>query len=336
MLPGLRVVLGTCAMGMTQLPSRLRPRSLHTHGIAPPAATLEALLDFFRESKKIVALTGAGISTESGIPDYRGENGSYKRGHKPVQHGEFVSAQEHRQRYWARSMLGWQPFLAAKPNKGHRALARLQAHHFLADIITQNVDGLHQQAGAHPVLDLHGRMDSVGCLSCGAHASRAAWQELLLERNPHWRDVDVLELRADSDAALANVDYSTFEVPSCTSCGHGIVKPSVVFFGGSIDRQVVNEAAAAVDKSDALIVIGSTCSTYSAFRLVLRAAKEGKPVALLNKGPTRMHKAGIPLAVEVELACGDALEAIAQELVEKDRRGDGAQADAEVSRASAA
>lgn len=302
--------------------SSLAATDVHIGTIAPdsaitrPAEAVEALVDFCRGRSSLVVLTGAGISTESGIPDYRGENGSYKQGHKPVQHGEFVGEERSRQRYWARSMLGWHPFTRARPNRGHRALARLEAHGLLSELVTQNVDGLHQRAGSQRVLDLHGRVDLVECLDCGAASSRTHFQQALEARNEHWRDVGVVELRADADAALAGVDYSTFVVPECDECG-GMLKPNVVFFGGSVCPSVVQRAYEAVDRCDALLVVGSTCSTYSAFRLVDRAAKTGAPVALLNLGPTRMHKAGTPLAVDAQVPCGLALDTLAHELLSR-------------------
>lgn len=278
---------------------------------------LESLAAFCAGSKRLVALTGAGVSTDSGIPDYRGPNGSYSRGHKPVQHAEFVGDHAHRQRYWARSMLGWRPFSAARPNSAHRALARLQAHGALFEIITQNVDGLHQRAGSHPdsVLDLHGRVDAVRCTGCGATSARAHFQVRLEEHNPHWADVGVLEMRADADAQPAAADYASFVVPPCEACGHGVLKPDLVFFGGAIEPAVVAAAAAIVERCDALLVVGSTCSTYSAFRLVERAAARRVPVALLSIGPTRMHRAGTPLALHAELPCGPALEHVASALL---------------------
>jgi len=233
------------------------------HPAAAAMAAMDALAEFCAGRGRLLTLTGAGVSTDSGIPDYRGANGSYKRGHKPVQHSEFVSELRHRQRYWARSMLGWRPFLAARPNRSHRALARLQAHgHLAGGLITQNVDGLHQRAGSQPVLDLHGRMDAVKCLDCGTMSARADFQARLELANPGWLDVDVLEIRADSDAQLGTLDYSSFAVPPCNVCG-GSVKPDVVFFGGSIDEGVVGKSLAAADACDALLVVGSTCSTYS-------------------------------------------------------------------------
>ncbi|KAG8463256.1 hypothetical protein KFE25_011253 [Diacronema lutheri] len=211
-------------------------------------------------------------------------------------------------------MLGWRPFTAARPNRAHRSLARLQAHGALDELITQNVDGLHQRAGSRSVLDLHGRMDAVRCLACGAHEARATFQARLERANPHWVEVGVIELRADSDAQLSTADFSDFVVPSCGACGGGPVKPDVVFFGGAIEPRVVALAAELVEACDALLVVGSTCSTYSAFRLVQRAVARAVPVGLLSLGPTRMHRAGTPLALETDVACGPALEHFAERL----------------------
>lgn len=276
---------------------------------------LDQLAQFCAGRSRLVALTGAGVSTDSGIPDYRGPNGSYACGHKPVQHAEFVGSLAHRQRYWARSMLGWRPFAAARPNGSHRALARLQARGALAEIITQNVDGLHQRAGAARVLDLHGRVDAVRCSACGHASSRAAFQAELEACNPSWADAPVVEMRADADAQLGAVDYAGFTVPPCGACGGGPLKPDLVFFGGAIPHAVSEAAAEIVAGCDALLVVGSTCSTYSAFRLVEAAARRGAPVALLTLGPTRMHRAGTRLALEADVPCTPALEHVARALL---------------------
>jgi NAD-dependent SIR2 family protein deacetylase len=310
---------------------RLRPLSAPpVAAAAASAAEVDALTDFVSRSRALLVLTGAGVSTGSGIPDYRGVNGSYRRGHTPVQHGEFVGALSHRQRYWARSMLGYWPFSRARPNAAHRALAKLQAHgHVSGGLITQNVDGLHQRAGSVPVLDLHGRIDACRCVRCGSAESRLRFQHRLEALNPHWLDVDVVELRADADAQLANSDYASFRVPPCEACelagaaadsggGGGFLKPDVVFFGGSLAAETVRDAATLADGCDALLVVGSTCSTYSAFRLVERASRRGAPVALLNLGETRMHgPRGVPLALDVEASCGETLSLLAERLVRR-------------------
>lgn len=304
-------------------PSGLRPqghrvdgRSLATvvadDAVPYTTASVEDMVAFCHTyASSLLVLTGAGVSTASGIPDYRGVNGSYKRGHKPMLHGEFMGSVANRQRYWARSMMGYKPFSRARPNAGHRALASLQARGVVGRLISQNVDGLHQRAGSRDVLDLHGRIDTVKCTACGFSADRGAFQSVLEEENPGWVDAEVVELRADADAVLHGADYDTFVVPSCTRCG-GVLKPDVVFFGGSVDRGVLDAARRAVDEARAVLVVGSTCSTYSAYQLVTRAVSAGKPVALLNQGPTRMHASGLPLALHVEGDCAAGLESVAR------------------------
>ncbi|HYG92011.1 MAG TPA: Sir2 family NAD-dependent protein deacetylase [Nocardioides sp.] len=253
--------------------------------------------------RPLVVLTGAGLSTDSGIPDYRGP-GSPAR--MPMTYQEFVSGPTAQQRYWARSHLGWSRMKRAEPNDGHRAVAALGADL----VITQNVDGLHEAAGTPRLVALHGRIAEVVCLSCRDKTTRAALQQRLAELNPGWaeRHADV-EVRPDGDVALE--DTAGFLVPDCTSCG-GILKPDVVFFGENVPAARVERCYAAVDRladvEGALLVVGSSLTVMSGLRFVRRAAKLGVPVVIVNRGATR----GDELATaKVDAGCSEWLPALA-------------------------
>jgi NAD-dependent SIR2 family protein deacetylase len=236
--------------------------------------------------RRFLALTGAGMSTDSGIPDYRGPNSPSRR---PMTFSEFVSGPEARQRYWARSHLGWSRMRRAEPNAGHRALAALEAAGRVRMLITQNVDGLHEAAGSRAMCALHGRIADVICLGCGSRTSRAALHARLGELNPGWADrhADVA-VRPDGDVELS--DTTGFTVPSCDVC-HGVLKPDVVFFGENVPKPRVERCYAAVDalapSADALLVLGSSLTVMSGFRFVRHAAKRGVPVVIVNRGGTR-------------------------------------------------
>ena len=271
------------------------------HGIA-------TLADWCRPRRRLVAITGAGCSTESGIPDYRDAAGNWKR-KPPVQQREFVGHHAVRQRYWARSLLGWRYFSQARPNAAHAALARLEAAGRLHHLITQNVDGLHQQAGSRAVTDLHGRLDEVECLGCKLRIPRAEMQHALEARNPEW-----LALSAghapDGDADLEGRDFTGFDVPACARCG-GVLKPAVVFFGDSIPVVDTQRALAAVQQADAVLVVGSSLMVWSGFRLARAAAEQGIPVAAINLGATRADHL---LQFKLQAPCGETLSALCQEL----------------------
>ena len=254
------------------------------------SSELSSLVDHIARAKRLLVITGAGVSTGSGIPDYRSANGSYSRGHKPMQHAEFVRSEKNRRRYWTRSFVGWRYFSRAEPNAAHVALAELESYGFVqGGLITQNVDGLHAEAGMRNVLDLHGRIGLVECLSCGDITPRARLQERLRAANEAWAaSIAPLlpgELRADGDSEIEEAD--DFVVPSCERCHEGVLKPNVTFFGGSVPVATVQAAADAVAHADALLVLGSSMQVFSAFRLARQAAREGKPIAILNNGPTR-------------------------------------------------
>ncbi|HEY3645164.1 MAG TPA: NAD-dependent protein deacetylase [Gammaproteobacteria bacterium] len=272
------------------------------------SADVASLAGWCRPRLRLVVLTGAGCSTESGIPDYRDAAGNWKR-KPPVQQREFVGHHAVRQRYWARSLLGWRHFSKARPNAAHAALARLEAAGRLHHLITQNVDGLHQQAGSRAVTDLHGRLDEVQCLACGARISRVAMQAELEIRNPEWLDLSAAHA-PDGDADLDGRDFGAFEVPACDACG-GVLKPAVVFFGDSIPAADTQRALAEVQDADALLVVGSSLMVWSGFRLARAAAERGIPVAAVNLGATRADHL---MQFKVEAPCGEALSALCEEL----------------------
>lgn len=233
-----------------------------------------------------VALTGAGLSTDSGIPDYRGPNSPK---HTPMTIAEFRSGPAARQRYWARSHNGWRRIRDAQPNGGHAALAALQAVGAVTTVITQNVDGLHGKAGSAPVIDLHGRLDTVVCLTCGTRSSRADLQVRLDDLNPDFVEGSIAlqgapPLRPDGDAEVR--DTATFVMASCLVCG-GVLKPDVVFFGENVPAHKVRAAYAAVDEAEALLVAGSSLTVMSGLRFVKRAAAHDIPIVIINRGPTR-------------------------------------------------
>ena len=232
----------------------------------------------------VVVITGAGLSTSSGIPAYRDREGNWK-GAQPVNHGDFLRLESARQRYWARSFFGWPTVAGAGPGRGHRALAQFERTGRIDLIVTQNVDGLHHKAGSAAVLELHGGLAAVVCLSCRVRHPRALVQEWLGAANP-----DRAGRRApagpDGDASVAAELYAGFRVPSCPACG-GVLKPDVVFFGDSVPRERVACAMAAVAASAGLLVVGSSLMVYSGFRFVEFARREGKPVMAINLGTTR-------------------------------------------------
>ena len=231
-------------------------------------------------------LTGAGVSTDSGIPDYRDDDGAWKA-RAPVQYRDFVSSDATRRRYWARSMLGY-PFMArAEPNAAHHALSELEARGRLSLLVTQNVDGLHRRAGSQQVVDLHGRLDQVRCLGCGAITERAALQSELEARNPEFlRALDSAAIKPDGDAELSHVDYQKFEVVPCAACG-GLLKPHVVFFGENVPAERVTHSMATLERSRLLLIVGTSLMVFSGFRFARAAARFGVPIAIINRGMTR-------------------------------------------------
>ena len=277
-------------------------------------ASLEALAGLLAD-RRFVALVGAGCSTESGIPDYRGP-GSRRTPVSPIMYREFVRDPLARARYWARSAVGWRRVAEARPNPAHHALARFEAEGRMPGVITQNVDGLHGRAGSQRVVELHGSLAEVRCLDCGAVESRGGMQDRLLKANPAWAEhVRQLERGAlpatpDGDAALPEALSRGFRVPACRSCG-GVLKPDVVFFGENVPAELVEAAWALYEEADAILVVGSSLTVYSGRRFVDRARRDGRPVAIVNLGPTRSDEHA---AVRVDGKVGDVLPRLAARL----------------------
>jgi NAD-dependent SIR2 family protein deacetylase len=266
------------------------------------------LRDFIVAHPRLCVLTGAGVSTDSGIPDYRDVEGAWKRS-PPVQFQPFLQQPAVRQRYWARSLVGWRFFGAARPNAAHLALARLESLGRVDLLVTQNVDGLHERAGSRGIVDLHGRLDVVRCMSCAHRMPRAALQVELEARNPAWTQLDA-DLAPDGDVDLLADDFSGFEVPQCPVCG-GVLKPDVVFFGESVPRERVEAAMGSARSADALLIVGSSLMVYSGYRFAEAAAAAGKPIAAVNLGRTRADHL---LSLKVTSPCGDVLPAAIEAL----------------------
>lgn len=258
------------------------PRIVNTPSVS--AASDEPLRAFVDAYPRLFVLTGAGISTDSGIPDYRDGQGAWKRS-PPMTLQMFMSSEPARARYWARGMLGWSHFSAVSPNAAHRALARMEHDGRVELLLTQNVDGLHEAAGSLNVVDLHGRLDRVRCMQCGDITSRETMQARLREANPAWLDLRAT-IAPDGDADLDGVDFSAFHVPPCAVCG-GVLKPDVVFFGENVPRARVDTAWAHLGRADAMLVVGSSLMVYSGYRFVLEASRRGLPIASVNIGVTR-------------------------------------------------
>jgi NAD-dependent SIR2 family protein deacetylase len=244
---------------------------------------LDSLVDLVGDGDVLV-LSGAGLSTESGIPDYRGPSGA-ARPATPMTFQAFTGSPAARRRYWARSHVGWRVIARAEPNAGHRSVARLQDAGLLTGVITQNVDGLHTSAGARDVVELHGNLDRVVCLACGRLSPRQELDRRLRAVNRAWR-AKVLGVNPDGDVDLAEEDLDAFRTVDCDVCG-GVLKPDVVFFGETVPADRVARCFQLVEAAAALLVLGSSLTVMSGYRFVLHAAKLGIPVAIVNSGPTR-------------------------------------------------
>ncbi len=280
----------------------MRAARLKLHAVSLSA--LHAVADLVRAGG-VCVLSGAGISTESGIPDYRGEDGT--RRIQPMSYDEFLASSDARRRYWARAFAGWPRFCAARPNEGHRCVARLEDDGYVDDVITQNVDGLHQAAGSRAVEELHGTLSVVRCLMCEKRVSREEIQERLAEANPHLlsdgrsrRDqgaagailATIPELSApqpDGDMALPDEAILDFTLVTCRRCGADALKPDVVYFGESVPKSRVARCSASVERCRSLLVLGSSLQVMSGYRFVRQARKAGTPVAVITRGATRGH-----------------------------------------------
>jgi NAD-dependent SIR2 family protein deacetylase len=269
---------------------------------------LDALAGLLVAARQVLVLTGAGMSTDSGIPDYRGPDGTRRL--TPVQYREFVRSPAVRRRYWARAHVAWRRFATVRANVGHHAVARLQHAGALGTLITQNVDGLHQAAGSRDVVELHGTLAAVVCLACGALSRRAALDARLRELNPGFHP-DGREIRPDGDVELAELEVAGFVVPRCLRCGSDLLKPDVVFFGESVPKPRVTRCCALTDAADLLLVLGSSLRVYSGYRFVHRAADHGIPVAIVTRGPSRGDAAA---TVRLDASLGHVLPALAERL----------------------
>lgn len=254
------------------------------HSAAPGFADLRRIVD----GGQVLVLTGAGCSTASGIPDYRGPNGAFTRGHQPMTYQQFLRDPEGRRRYWARGHVGWTRFAAARPNRAHLAIAGLEDHGAVTGVITQNVDGLHQAAGSREVIDLHGRLDRVVCLTCDAIESRESVHRRLTEANPELV-VDTDTINPDGDVDLEDEILARFTMVSCQAC-EGDLKPDVVYFGENVPADRVRASYEWVDDARALLVVGSSLTVYSGRRFVIHAHKLGIPVVIVNAGETRAEE----------------------------------------------
>ncbi len=248
--------------------------------------------------RRFLVLTGAGISTSSGIPDYRDSEG-VRRGKAPMMYQEFLATTQARRRYWARAMLGWPRVRIAQPNPAHQALATLQQRQRISGLITQNVDTLHDQAGSHDVIELHGSLHRVLCLDCQQRSQRDVIQQRMEHENPYLAGVDAVQA-PDGDTLLDPAFEERFQVPHCPHCNGQRLKPDVVFFGENVAQATAAKAMAAVEQADGLLVIGSSLMAYSAFRLCKAMVEQGKPVIAINLGKTRGDEL---LKVKIEASC---------------------------------
>jgi NAD+-dependent protein deacetylase sirtuin 4 len=274
---------------------------------APRSDGIDALARLVRTGR-VVVLSGAGLSTESGIPDYRGPS-SRARPPRPITYQQFAGSAEARARYWARSAIGWPRISQAAPNSGHAAIARLEAAGIVLGVITQNVDGLHQAAGSRAVIELHGALAEVVSQTCRTREARTTLQDRIMTVNREWAE-DAGRLAAsapDGDAVVDAALIASFHVPVCLRCG-GTLKPDVVLFGENVPKGRVEEAFDLLARAQVLLVVGSSLATYSGLRFVTRAVEDGKDVAIVNRGPTRGDEVA---SLRIEAALGEALPALA-------------------------
>jgi NAD-dependent SIR2 family protein deacetylase len=289
---------------------RTRPTLTWTSPDAPLPRTagLDELTDVVAR-RRVVVLSGAGLSTESGIPDYRGETGSLRR-HTPMTYDEFVTSTEGRQRYWARSHLGWRTIARADPNDGHRAVTALRDGGYLSGVITQNVDGLHHAAGTADAVELHGSLDRVICLDCRRTSPRGELDRRLRAANAGFEGA-ATRINPDGDVELPEDVVRRFTPVACADCASGVLKPDVVFFGENVPRPRVEQCFGLVDAADALLVLGSSLTVMSGLRFVRHAAAAGKPVVIVNHGETRGDRYA---AVRVDRPLGQALTELTERL----------------------
>lgn len=270
--------------------------------LAETSRALEVLV-----GRRMAVLTGAGCSTESGIPDYRGEGS--RRARTSIRGPEFIANAETRRRYWARATIGWERFHRAEPNAAHHALVALERRGLLTGLITQNVDRLHHAAGHEHVIELHGALAEVRCLTCGAIEARPSVQRRLVEANPGWTE-HVASVAPDGDADLPMEIVRSFRVVDCRACG-GALKPNVVFFGENVARSVVDAAFAVLERADALLIVGTSLAVFSGYRFLRRARELGKPIVMVNLGPVRGEDGAF---AKIQERAGTALPILAEGL----------------------
>lgn len=269
---------------------------------------VDALKRFIDQTRSLVVLTGAGISTESGIPDYRSEKvGLYARnGHKPTNYHEFIKSPHSRTRYWARSFIAWPQFSQFKPNFNHEILKRWEDKGLVDWVVTQNVDSLHLKAGNKNLIELHGSLYSVVCMGCGQRESRESVQTTMATLNRHWHVINTYEPAPDGDVALDDHFVYDFQVPSCSLCG-GILKPDVVLFGENVPRLTLDRTLKLFHHCDSVLVLGSSLHVYSGFRFILKSKEEGKRVAVVNIGETRADSL---VDLKIDAKCSHVLKKI--------------------------
>jgi NAD-dependent SIR2 family protein deacetylase len=289
------------------------------------------LSNFIIKCSNLVCITGAGISTSSGIPDYRSLNGSYTRGHKPVLHQQFMQKLNARKRFYLRSILGWDYFSKAKPNNGHNAISWLENNGFIKFVVTQNVDRLHQKSGSYNVIDLHGRNDKLICYNCSETFDRQIYQDNLKLMNPHIVDnnnklnFNESLLRADGDAAYEEeIDYNSFNLPNCPKCNYdikkneldcshkSIIKPDVIFFGDNVPLSKVQQVHEIIDECDGILIIGTSLEVFSIYKFVNKAILNNVSIAAINSGQTRLDRLNIKIKFRSKTNCTDLLPKVVQ------------------------
>jgi NAD-dependent SIR2 family protein deacetylase len=303
--------MGEAVRAVVSRPSFLRDLGSREVAEAGDVDTLAALVG----DGGVVVLSGAGMSTESGIPDYRGPQGALRR-HTPMTYQEFTASADGARRYWARSFVGWRHVARARPNTGHRAVAALEHAGYLDGLVTQNVDGLHHAAGSRTVIDLHGSLDRVVCLACGDLSDRADLDDRMRTANPGFEQAAARALAApgvdgrvnpDGDVALPEDAVAGFVVPECPACGSSTLKPDVVFFGEKVPPHRVQHSSRLVDAARALLVLGTSLTVMSGYRFCLQAHERGIPVAIVNQGPTRGDERA---TIRLNAALGEVLQAL--------------------------
>ncbi len=291
--------------------AKTQPTAHATSKPSPTPHTVDALNELAQllQDRRVLVLTGAGCSTESGIPDYRGPK-TRSKARNPIRFQDFVKNPLSRRRYWARSMVGWPRFLEVQPCGAHLALAQLEADGRIEGIVTQNVDRLHHRAGSQRVIELHGSLANVHCLDCGAHEPRTSLQARLRDLNPGWERLRA-ELAPDGDADLPEDAYNLFKVAGCRAC-RGRLKPSVVFFGENVPRPIHDASNDMLQNAQALLVVGSSLAVYSGYRFLLHAHKRHIPTALINLGPP--HRGAHLFNIHVDAPASATLERFAAPL----------------------